>query len=221
MIPFGIREGGNCQEPKNPSSFPDAPHRPDEDCLGLNVWAPSGGGRRAVMVWKHGGGFARGSGNALLATDGENLVRRRDVVVTPHNHRLNIFEYLDLSGFGGRWLESADVWHAGHRRGAKVGSRVRSSPLRVAASLQSGADTEQARGIFRIFMRTHRVRVFGDGDARDQRWCLHHACAGRLAGDTGNLRCQPLAGMIGSPRRAVSPSDLSRPSPPIPKRFSQ
>ena len=43
-----------------------------EDCLMLNVWTPGvgAGGKRPVMVWLHGGGFASGSG-------GFDLLRRR------------------------------------------------------------------------------------------------------------------------------------------------
>ncbi|GGL35056.1 carboxylesterase/lipase family protein [Caulobacter rhizosphaerae] len=85
------------------------PHVPHEDCLRLNVWAPSGAGRRPVMIYMHGGAFAAGSGHDLLAYDGENLARRGDVVVITHNHRLNLFGYLDLSGFGGKWSESVNL----------------------------------------------------------------------------------------------------------------
>ena len=37
----------------------------NEDCLFLNVWTPAAddGGKRPVMVWFHGGGYAYGSGN--------------------------------------------------------------------------------------------------------------------------------------------------------------
>jgi para-nitrobenzyl esterase len=87
----------------------DSPLRASEDCLRLNVWAPTGPGKRPVMVYMHGGGYIAGSGNGLLAYDGENLARRGDVVVVTHNHRLNLFGYLDLSSFGGRWAQSANV----------------------------------------------------------------------------------------------------------------
>lgn len=85
------------------------PHIPGEDCLRLNVWAPARPGKRPVMVYMHGGGFVAGSGNDLLAYDGLNLADRGDVVVVTHNHRLNVFGYLDLSSFGGRWAQSANV----------------------------------------------------------------------------------------------------------------
>jgi para-nitrobenzyl esterase len=85
------------------------PHIPGEDCLRLNVWAPARPGRRPVMVYMHGGGYVAGSGNDLLAYDGLNLADRGDVVVVTHNHRLNVFGYLDLSSFGGRWAQSANV----------------------------------------------------------------------------------------------------------------
>jgi para-nitrobenzyl esterase len=72
-----------------------------EDCLFLNVWTPStNGGKRPVMVWLHGGGFAYGSG-AWPAYDGTNLAKRGDVVVVTLNHRLNAFGYLELADLAG------------------------------------------------------------------------------------------------------------------------
>ena len=68
-----------------------------EDCLCLNVWTPAlDGGKRPVLVWLHGGGFATGSGGSILY-DGANLARTQDVVVVTINHRLNVFGHLDLS----------------------------------------------------------------------------------------------------------------------------
>lgn len=77
--------------------------QPAEDCLRVNVWTPSLGAnaKRPVMVWLHGGGFVAGSGQELLAYDGENLARRGDIVVVSLNHRLGPFGHLDLSGIGG------------------------------------------------------------------------------------------------------------------------
>lgn len=81
---------------------PPAPGQPgtSEDCLFLNVWTPGSSGKRPVMVWLHGGGFANGSGGAAMY-DGAALARRGDVVVVTVNHRLNVFGYLNLAELGG------------------------------------------------------------------------------------------------------------------------
>lgn len=83
----------------------------NEDCLRVNIWTPkiNDGGKRPVMVWLHGGGYAAGSGQELLSYDGENLARRGDVVVVSLNHRLNVLGYLDLSDYGDRYASSANV----------------------------------------------------------------------------------------------------------------
>jgi para-nitrobenzyl esterase len=84
-----------------------------EDCLRVNVFTPSvnGSGRkRPVMVFMHGGGYTGGSGNDLLCYEGENLARFHDAVVVTHNHRLNLFGYLNLAGMGGeRYASSGNV----------------------------------------------------------------------------------------------------------------
>lgn len=84
-----------------------------EDCLRLNVWAPSGSSsarKLPVMVYMHGGGFTGGSGNDLLSYDGENLARNHNVLVVTHNHRLNLFGYLNLAEVGGeRYAASGNV----------------------------------------------------------------------------------------------------------------
>jgi para-nitrobenzyl esterase len=71
-----------------------------EDCLALNVWTNSLSGKRPVMVWLHGGGFASGNG-CYTMYDGANLARKRDVVTVTINHRLNAFGYMYLAGIGG------------------------------------------------------------------------------------------------------------------------
>jgi para-nitrobenzyl esterase len=83
-----------------------------ENCLRLNVWSPgpNSGRKRAVMVFMHGGGYTGGSGNDLLSYDGENLARHHDVVVVTHNHRLNVFGFLNLAEIGGeRFANSGNV----------------------------------------------------------------------------------------------------------------
>jgi para-nitrobenzyl esterase len=81
-----------------------------EDCLHLNIWTPAlrDGGKRAVLVSLHGGGFAIGSGNAAIY-DGAQLARLGDVVVVSVTHRLASFGYVDLVDAGA----PEDFAHAG------------------------------------------------------------------------------------------------------------
>ncbi len=83
-----------------------------EDCLHLNVFTPSVGGnsgRRPVMVWFHGGGFAAGSGNATTY-NGRNLCEKHDVVLVSVTHRLNIFGFLYLPEiYGAEYADSGNV----------------------------------------------------------------------------------------------------------------
>lgn len=102
------------QDPDGPISEAWAMDRrePDgEDCLTINVFTPGlGNGRRPVMVWLHGGGYAGASGNWLLY-DGSNLARKEDVIFVSVNHRLNLFGFLYLAdlGAGEKWANSSNV----------------------------------------------------------------------------------------------------------------
>jgi para-nitrobenzyl esterase len=84
---------------------------PSEACLMLNIWTPSinDGKKRPVMFWIHGGGFTAGSSQELPSYDGENLSKKGDVVVVSINHRLNILGYLDLSAYGEKYKNSANL----------------------------------------------------------------------------------------------------------------
>lgn len=64
-----------------------------EDCLTLNVWAPTGAKKASlpVMVWIYGGGF-QGGGSSETRQHGEALARRNVVLVTL-NYRLGIFGF--------------------------------------------------------------------------------------------------------------------------------
>jgi len=80
-----------------------------EDCLMLNVWTPKADrGKRPVMVWLHGGGFASGSGSYTIYS-GRELARKHDAVAISVNHRLNIFGFLYLAEFGGKWAEASNA----------------------------------------------------------------------------------------------------------------
>lgn len=82
----------------------------NEDCLFLNVWTPAAdAGKRPVMVWFHGGGYAYGSGGWPVY-DGRNLAEKGDAVVVTVNHRLGAFGYLYLGdALGGEYAASGNA----------------------------------------------------------------------------------------------------------------
>jgi para-nitrobenzyl esterase len=87
------------------------PNTASEDCLNLNVWAPTNtaSAPRPVMVWFHGGGYERGSGNIPMY-DGHNLANKGDVVVVNVNHRLNVFGFAHVAkGAPARFASSGNV----------------------------------------------------------------------------------------------------------------
>lgn len=65
-----------------------------EDCLYLNVWAPTGAKRESlpVLVYFYGGGFMAGDGSEPRY-DGESMARKGMVAVTV-NYRLGVFGFL-------------------------------------------------------------------------------------------------------------------------------
>ncbi len=83
-----------------------------EDCLNLDVYTPAIGknsGKRPVMVWFHGGGFAAGSGGTT-SYDGRNLCEKHDVVLVTITHRLNIFGFLYLAElYGDAYADSGNA----------------------------------------------------------------------------------------------------------------
>jgi para-nitrobenzyl esterase len=81
-----------------------------EDCLVLNIWTPGVGdrGKRPVMVWLHGRGYASGAGSEMIY-NGANLARRGNIVVITINHRLNVFGYLHLADIAGEEYAGSGV----------------------------------------------------------------------------------------------------------------
>jgi len=75
--------------------FPDMVFRDpggSEDCLSLNVWAPTEGkGGLPVMAWIHGGGFVAGA-SSEPRQDGAVLAKQ-GVVVVSMNYRMGIFGF--------------------------------------------------------------------------------------------------------------------------------
>ena len=81
-----------------------------EDCLFLNVFAPSATPetKKPVMVWLHGGSWMNCAGSAP-GFDGTNLARDGDVVVVTINHRINIFGHIKLESRDERFADSGNT----------------------------------------------------------------------------------------------------------------
>lgn len=87
---------GNHPEREKLSQQPES-----ENCLNLNVLTPGLTGKRPVMIYIHGGGFAGGSDVMTLFCD--RFVHEQDVVLVGVNHRLNVFGYLYLGGLSQKY----------------------------------------------------------------------------------------------------------------------
>jgi len=71
----------------------------DEDCLTLNVWAPSSGSGFPVMVWIH-GGFLISGGSAQTVFDGVDFATNGTILVS-FNYRLGNLGFLALNELEG------------------------------------------------------------------------------------------------------------------------
>jgi len=69
----------------------------DEDCLYLNIWAPTASGPHPVMVFMHGGGYVTGAGSEALY-DGQRISEARRVIVITINYRLGPLGFLAVPG---------------------------------------------------------------------------------------------------------------------------
>jgi para-nitrobenzyl esterase len=89
--------------------YPDSVQS-EKELFSLNVWTQgkADGKKRPVMVWLHGGGFHVGASNDPM-TYGEALAKKGDIVTVSVNHRLNILGFLDLSAYGDKYAQSANV----------------------------------------------------------------------------------------------------------------
>ncbi len=92
---------GNMEMGKGPMS---------EDCLALNIWTPdlTEGMDLPVMVWCHGGGNLAGTAECPHQ-DGFNMAKKNGVVMVSFSHRLSLFGYMDLTGFGGKYAHSRNL----------------------------------------------------------------------------------------------------------------
>lgn len=78
-------------------AFPDQePRAPwSEDCLYINVWAPSNCSGLPVLLWLYGGGWQEGDAAQPLY-NGRNLTAAQNVVLVVVNWRVNVFGFLGL-----------------------------------------------------------------------------------------------------------------------------
>ena len=91
----GIREATAFAPPAMQSTQPSGSTTMSEDCLYLNVWAPTGKGPYPVFVWIHGGSFTGGSSSTPIS-DG-TLFAEQNIVHVTVAYRLGVFGFMDLS----------------------------------------------------------------------------------------------------------------------------
>ncbi|KAJ5188123.1 Alpha/Beta hydrolase protein [Penicillium cf. griseofulvum] len=75
--------------------FDDPPLPESEDCLYLNVFAPTGtavNSGKSVMLWIHGGSLQLGSAS-VPEYDGSILAAQQDIIVVTTNYRTNVFGF--------------------------------------------------------------------------------------------------------------------------------
>ena len=74
-----------------------------EDCLTLNIWAPTNARNAPVFVWIHGGALSGGSGRQAMY-DGAAMARR-GIIVVSINYRLGILGFLAHPGLSAETRE--------------------------------------------------------------------------------------------------------------------
>jgi para-nitrobenzyl esterase len=86
--------GPACTQPtpRDTSIYANDLRPTSEDCLTLNIWAPSDAARAPVFVWIHGGALLTGSSKEAMY-DGARLAAH-GIVVVSINYRLGVLGYL-------------------------------------------------------------------------------------------------------------------------------
>ncbi len=93
--------GAVCPQVYDPIELEPKENVHVENCLTLNIWAPSTTTeKKAVMVFIHGGGFVEGASKERLY-DGTALAKYGDVIIVNFNYRLGLLGFLDFSVIGG------------------------------------------------------------------------------------------------------------------------
>jgi len=94
----GVRQatefGPICFQPvsQSPSVYSWTPAPMSEDCLTLNIWAPTGARKTPVFFWIHGGALTTGSSRDSLY--GGTKLAERGIVVVSLNFRLGVLGWL-------------------------------------------------------------------------------------------------------------------------------
>lgn len=199
-----------------------------EDCLDLNVYVPKGSGRRAVMVWFHGGGLTAGAGQDVVP---DAFARQTGTVVVTVNYRLGAMGFLAAAGLDGeardgvsgnfgmldqqaalRWVranigrfggDSSRVTIAGESAGGRSVCTQLASPsakgLFRAGIIESGAYDDCSA-------RTHRTAV-SEGAAFAQKLgcttvaCLRGKSAAEILAAQGDFDWAPVVGGTFLPRQ--------------------
>ena len=108
---YDAREFGNAPLQANPPANLTARQylgaEIGEDCLNLNIWAPSAPGNYPVYVWIHGGGNVMGAASQAPA-DGA-LFARHGIVCVTIGYRVGVLGFLELGGLlGEEWRGSGN-----------------------------------------------------------------------------------------------------------------
>ncbi|KAJ6510649.1 Carboxylesterase [Mycena sanguinolenta] len=76
----------------NEKLFNTPPPPEDEDCLFLNVWAPSTAQALPVVIWIYGGALAFGTAR-IAEYDGASLASNQNIIVVSFNYRTDVFGF--------------------------------------------------------------------------------------------------------------------------------
>jgi para-nitrobenzyl esterase len=199
-----------------------------EDCLDLNVYVPQGAGRKAVLVWFHGGGLTAGAGQDVVP---DTFARRTGTVVVTINYRLGAMGFLATAGLDGETRDGVsgnfgmlDQQAALHWVRANIG-RFGGDPGRVTVAGESAGGrsvctqlaSPTAKGLFRAGIvqsgayddcgaRTHETAV-REGAAFARRLgcetvaCLRGKSAAEVLAAQGEFDWLPVTGGRFLPRQ--------------------
>ena len=92
------------------TSWLEADNGLSEDCLNLNIWAPTnaGGKPQPVVVYIFGGGFEFGA-NTQITSNASGLAATGRVVGVSLNYRLGPFGFLSLSQYGNALADASNL----------------------------------------------------------------------------------------------------------------